>query len=216
MVTNIANDGFDYEWNEDRSYTLNLAEFLEKHSPQKLAEHFLKEKTLRWEGKSYREVLDTDAILEQILLYRHKEIDKKIWYQVISNAMIWERLDSNFALRAMNIKFRHGETDIDGQMLMNVLAPMIKTSDVYKRDHTDIMEHNHSFSLVYFKALNDKITKRKAEEIFEDFNKDGLTFLGVEAQNWLIDNNKHIQKIIEELGLIEDFPPAAVRDLFLF
>ena len=55
-----------------------------------------------------------------------------------------------------------------------------------------------------------------AEKIFKDFNKDGSTILGIEAQNWLIDNNEHIQKIIESQKLWIDFPSAIARDIFLF
>jgi hypothetical protein len=216
MVTNIANDGFDYEWNEDKSYTLNLAEFLEKHTPNKLAEHFLEAKTLRWEGKSYREVLGTSAILEQLIFYSYNQLGKSLWKRLVSNAMIWDKLDPNFTIRFINTRFRHNEIDMDADLVMQTLAPMIPAKDVYSKEHTDTMYHSKEMILPYFKALNDKITKRKAETIFEDFNKDGLTILGIPAQNWLIDNNKHIQKIIEEMGLIEDFPPKTVRDMFLF
>jgi len=216
MITNIKNDGFDYEWDAKKSFSENLDTFIDIHTAKKLVEYFLKNKTLRWEGNSYRELFGTISVLDSILLYHFDELGKTLWKNVLTNAIIWDKLENDFAEKAMNVVFRHKEIDIDYDILMSALAPLISKRDVYKRSHTDNMELNHDMNLPYFKALNDKITKVKAEEIFEDFNKDGLTFLGIPAQNWLIDNNKFIQKIIEEEGLINDFPPKTVREIFIF
>lgn len=214
-VTNIAKDGFDYKWDVRKNHSENVTAFFKKNKPRDLAEYFLKKKTLRWEGNSYREVLGTGTILEEMVLNYWKDLGD-LWYQTITNGLLWEKFDGIFVIRAMNSVFLHHESDIDPQKLMNALAPAIPTSKIYHREHTDIMERNHDFPLVYFKALSDRITKAKAEEIFEDFNKDGITFLGLEAQNYLIDNNKYIRKIIEEMDLWADFPTKEARDIFIF
>ena len=118
-------------------------------------------------------------------------------------------------LRMMNIRFRHEESDVPAERLMNAIAPNLKTKDIYHRDHTGIMYHNKELSLVYFKALNDRITQKIAEKIYSDF-KVGGDLLSEESQNFLVDNNKHIQALIEEYQEMEMFPPQAVRDMFLF
>jgi len=155
-------------------------------------------------------------MLDTILLYHFDELGKTLWKNVLSHAIAWDKLEKGFEEKAMNVVFRHKEADIDYDILMSALVPLISKSNVYKRSHTDNMELNHDMVLPYFKALNDKITKRKADEIFEDFDKNGSTFLGIPAQNWLIDNNKYIRKIIEEGNLINDYPPKTVRDIFIF
>lgn len=216
MITNIKNDGFDYTWNTKENFSQNLDEFIKIYTAKKLAEYFLKTKTLRWEGESYREIFTTSSMLDTILLYHFDELGKTLWKNVLSHAIAWDKLEKGFEEKAMNVVFRHKEADIDYDILMSALVPLISKSNVYKRSHTDNMELNHDMVLPYFKALNDKITKRKADEIFEDFDKNGSTFLGIPAQNWLIDNNKYIRKIIEEGNLINDYPPKTVRDIFIF
>ena len=214
-VTNIADYGVDYKWNDDAPFDDNIYGMIEKTTPKKLFEIFMKHKTLRWQGPSYRMVLGTYTVLEELILKYHHELSKQEWFQLFTNATIWDKWDGHSMLRMLNVRFRHEHSDVDGQMLMNAIAPNLKTKEIYHKDHTDIMYHNKEFSLFYFKALNDRITMNIAEKIYSDF-KVGGDLLSEEAQNFLIDNNKHIQKIIEEAGEMEMFPPSAVRDLFLF
>lgn len=207
--------GLDYMWDQSLTYSDNLVMFFQQNKPKYIAKYFLKNKSISFKHEDTRKMFSEQQVLEVLVLTHWKELEE-LWYPTITNGILWGKFSRDFPIRAMNIRFRHKEIGISEQQLMDALVPAIKTEDIYNQSHIEVLESNPKLPLIYFKALNLKITENIAEKIFKDFNKDGSTILGIEAQNWLIDNNEHIQKIIESQKRWKDFPSAIARDIFLF
>ena len=214
MIDVIDKKGLDYIWDHTLNYSSNLVMFFQQNKPKYIAKYFLKNKSIRFKHEYSRKMF-SDWLLEELVLTHWKELED-LWYPTITNGILWGKFARDFPVRAMNIRFKHKEISISEQQLMDALVPAIKTEDIYNQSHIEVLESNPKLPLIYFKALNHRITENIAEKIFKDFNKDGSTILGIEAQNWLIDNNEHIQKIIESQKLWIDFPSAIARDIFLF
>lgn len=214
-MIDVNDKGLVYMWDQSLTNFDNLVMFFEQNKPKYIAKYFLKNKSIRFKHEDTRKMLSSELVLEVLVLTHWKELEE-LWYPTITNGILWGKFSRDFPIRAMNIRFKRKEIGISEQQLMDALVPAIKTEDIYNQSHIEVLASNPKLPLIYFKALNLKITENIAEKIFKDFNKDGSTILGIEAQNWLIDNNEHIQKIIESQKRWIDFPSAIARDIFLF
>lgn len=209
-----------FEWKMGEKYGDALKRLITENGVVNLANMFLKREDISWQSGNVGERFSEDVIIEELFLFHYDELGDKLWYQLVSNAFLWRKLTTLHVTRAINTKFIHEETDIDGLKLMQVLAPMITPQDIFSHDHRNLMRRNRDFALPYFKSLNDKITKQNATTIYMVFSRNAIMddngVIPSEAQNWLIDNNKYIQQLIVDSNEEEIFPNAAVRDIFLF
>lgn len=224
LTDNLNDMGFEYSWNLSINPLLNRIEFFKKHNPKDLAEFFVKHKKLNWYqykkdwyGKTELFELVSSELVSDLILNYHKKLSDELWYKVVKTAIDRQIITTKFVLHTLSYFSNNPPLiDLDPYKLLKGLKPLIKPNQIYSDEHTNILERNSTLPLIYFTVLNDKITKKKAEEIFEDFDTDGATFLGIEAQNFLIDNNKYIKQLIIDNDLLSEYPDKTVRDVFMF
>ncbi len=209
---------FKYVWLNPASYVDNKNIFFNEFTATKIAEFFLKHGDIYWiDEENGMGNFTTETILTELIVWRKKEIGHEMWVSVIEMGIKNKHITYYFYKARLGIILDALENKDFLIEFMKLMEPIIPSSDIYSTSNISELENNNViFPLIYFSTMNNKITKRKAEQIFEDFDPDGQTFLGLDTQNFLINNNKHIRKIISDNDLWGDYPTPEIRDIFIF
>jgi len=207
----------EFDWVENDDWETNLKNYINSIGALKLVDKYLLEgEDISWSSPTnYRAFFSTSTLLEFIFQSMFKEVGKSKITEAIFTALSAGHMDNVFIMRTMNMAFRHNSIPHNHQYLCDLLTPHIKTNSLWSYDIRQIMSINEKFPLPYIKSINDRITKKIAEEIFNIFDKSG-GLLPLDTQNYLVDNNEYIRYWINEYQEQQTYPEKSIRDVFIF
>ncbi len=206
-----------FKWNDQSDYSTNVSNYIDSVGASRIAKLYLSGKNIRFEDAgNYRANLGTATLIEHLFLDRFEELGITVSTRIVRKALDAEIMDSHFIPKTFNRKVRHGEINHDLPYLLQLMLPYVPTNHLMSGNFRELVRIERSFSLPYFKVINDRITYKMAEDIYGMFTPKGDGYLTMETQNLLVDTNKYIKELIIEYGEESEYPHSDVREMFLF